>query len=164
MANSSGLQYTFYFPTTKDKARWKKLAKPYPMNQWIFNQVERAISGETSPKPTEDTTNTINQLRKQNELLTARLQQALSELSDLRKGSEPTMDKNVVEVLKSGGVWTSQNLLKKLALSTFINNVSNDLNANANVPLDLKSIERTLDTLQDLNLVENTWLGFKWIK
>ncbi|MGD0952828.1 MAG: hypothetical protein ABR985_10645 [Methanotrichaceae archaeon] len=170
-ANRSGLQYTFYFPTTKDKARWKRLSKPYCLNQWIFMQVERAISGDVRDAVTTnaaDVADTINQqLRTQNELLTARLQQALSEVADLRKGSAPpTMDKDVVDILKSGGVWTSQNLLKRLALSIFTTNMENlrDNKPPVDTPLDIKRVEKTLETLQDLHLVENTWKGFKWIK
>jgi hypothetical protein len=165
MANNSGLQYTFYFPTTKDKARWKRLSRGYTLNKWIYMQVEKSLEKEAASTVAADNDDTINQLRKQNELLTARLQQALSELADLHKGSPPTMDKDVVDILKSGGVWTSENLFKKLSLSRFADNVKkiNDGTMD-NTPIDPKSIERTLDTLQDFNLVQNTWCGFKWIK
>jgi hypothetical protein len=170
MANSSGLQYTFYFPTTKDKARWKRLSRGYTLNHWIYMQVERAISSDVRDTTVTNSANQedadiIKHLRTQNELLTARLQQALSELETLRNGMQTTFDTNVVDILKSGGVWTSEKLLEKLALSAFTANIENLIENKPpiNTVLDTKPIEKTLETLQDFHLVENTWRGFKWI-
>jgi hypothetical protein len=183
--------FTFLFPTAEDKARWKKLAEPLTLNRWIFLQVERAI--EDAPVTTRTTTDDINalrkenlELRKENEAMAAKLDQSrareVEDILERSKGPMP-MDKHVVDLLRSGGYWSSTRLMKKLAqeaappeaMHAFriddddaSNSVvaadffSNSLNEILPLEVDAKAVERTLDALEQIGLVKKSWQGWKW--
>ena len=183
--------FTFLFPTAEDKARWKKLAEPFTLNRWIFLQVERAI--EDAPVTTRTTTDDINalrkenlELRKENEAMAAKLDQSrareVEDILERSKGPMP-MDKHVVDLLRSGGYWTSTKLIKKLAQeaapeamqafrmddddasnSVVAADFFSNFNENLTLEVDLKAVERTLDALEQIGLVKKSWQGWKWNK
>jgi hypothetical protein len=183
--------FTFLFPTAEDKARWKKLAEPLTLNRWIFLQVERAI--EDAPVTTRTTTDDINalrkenlELRKENEAIAAKLDQSrareVEDILERSKGPMP-MDKHVVDLLRSGGYWTSTKLIKKLAQeaapeamqafrmddddasnSVVAADFFSNFNENLTLEVDLKAVERTLDALEQIGLVKKSWQGWKWNK
>ena len=183
--------FTFLFPTAEDKARWKKLAEPLTLNRWIFLQVERAI--EDAPVTTRTTTDDINalrkenlELRKENEAMAAKLDQSrareVEDILERSKGPMP-MDKHVVDLLRSGGYWTSTKLIKKLAQeaapeamqafrmddddasnSVVAADFFSNFNENLTLEVDLKAVERTLDALEQIGLVKKSWQGWKWNK
>ncbi|MGD0951210.1 MAG: hypothetical protein ABR985_02260 [Methanotrichaceae archaeon] len=183
--------FTFLFPTAEDKARWKKLAEPLTLNRWIFLQVERAI--EDAPVTTRTTTDDINalrkenlELRKENEAMAAKLDQSrareVEDILERSKGPMP-MDKHVVDLLRSGGYWTSTKLIKKLAQeaapeamqafrmddddasnSVVAADFFSNFNENLTLEVDVKAVERTLDALEQIGLVKKSWQGWKWNK
>jgi hypothetical protein len=183
--------FTFLFPTAEDKARWKKLAEPLTLNRWIFLQVERAI--EDAPVTTRTTTDDINalrkenlELRKENEAMAAKLDQSrareVEDILERSKGPMP-MDKHVVDLLRSGGYWTSTKLIKKLAQeaapeamqafrmddddasnSVVAADFFSNFNENLTLEVDVKAVERTLDALEQIGLIKKSWQGWKWNK
>jgi 23S rRNA pseudoU1915 N3-methylase RlmH len=178
-------QFTLYFRSVEDKKRWRELSKPYTLNKWILLTVEKALE---SPAPSRTkTTDDINalrkevvDLRKENESLAARLDQIRArEVEDILERSSNTpmrMDKHVVDLLRSGGYWSSTRLIKKLAqeaappegMHAFAMEENNSItadffsNINDNLTLDVKAVERTLDALEQIGLVKKTWQGWKW--
>ena len=183
--------FTFLFPTPADKARWKKLAEPLTLNRWIFLQVERALEDAPVTTAIEDINalrKEVVDLRKENESMASRLDQIRArEVEDILERSKAPMqmDKHVVDLLRSGGYWTSTKLIKKLAQEavqpdgmqairmdddTDSNNsitadfFSNKLNENLTLEVDVKAVERTLDALEQIGLVKKSWQGWKWNK
>lgn len=192
-------QFSLYFPSVADKERWRKLAKPYTLNHWIMLMVEKAIED----KPAESSSDEVNALRKrnlelehENKILATKLKQS-QEVKGI-KGPLP-LDKQVVDLLKSGGYWPSTKIIKELKISAEDEgematadgedgyrdmndelNFENPLRHSLKIEEPLvhhilhieqpsssersKAINNTLEQLRDLNLVEFTWQGWKWIK
>ncbi len=178
-------QFTIYLDSHEDLERWKKLAKPYTLNRWIMLQVERGIA---APKKTKDT-DEVNALRKrnlelesENEALTARLEKIQAkEVEDMSKGPLP-LDKSVVDLLKSGGQWSSARIVKELVKREMaVAEGDEDVNYYKDEGIDegpalslepppfnhserLKAIKKTLEELCNLGLVKQTWQGWAWNK
>jgi hypothetical protein len=94
------------------------------------------------------------------------------------------MDKHVVDLLRSGGYWTSTKLIKKLAQeaapeamqafrmdddddasnSVVAADFFSNFNENLTLEVDVKAVERTLDALEQIGLVKKSWQGWKWNK
>jgi hypothetical protein len=92
------------------------------------------------------------------------------------------LDRHVVDVLRSGGCWSSARLIKKLAqeaappegmhairmddadstAAITPDFFSNSLNEILPLKVDVKSVERTLDALEQIGLVKKSWQGWKW--
>lgn len=152
---------SFVFPSVEDKERWRKLAEPLTLTQWIWLKVEASLEKETaeqtSAKPTDS--ETVNRLlranldlKKENESLWESLDHFKTELEQV-KGSPLPLDKDVVDLLRRGGSWTSIQI--NTALKT---------NAADDEALRAKSIEKTIETLEGWELVKRTWQGLKWNK
>jgi hypothetical protein len=181
-------QFTIYLPSAEDLDRWRALSKPYALNRWVYLMVEKALE---SPAPSRTkTTDDINALRKEvvdlrkkNESLAAKLdQRRAKEVEDIleRSSNAPMqMDKHVVDLLRSGGYWSSTRLMTKLAqeaappegMHAFrmdddpvvaADFFSNNFNENLTLEVDVKAVERTLDALEQIGLVKKSWQGWKW--
>ena len=160
MAKGEDRRLTFYFPTTADKERWRKLAEPLPLSHWIWLKVEQSL--EPTPTLSGDDINALRKqvmdLRNENDLLKAKLKQTQTELDDHRSSAKvPMMDKGVVDLLRSGGAWTSIQLIKMLEKGSLRNEKDN-------IRLDVKAIDFTLDMLSNMELAEKTWTGWRWKK
>jgi hypothetical protein len=185
-------QLTLYLPTKEDLDRWRSLSKPYTLNHWVYLQVEKALEGGEQQRRTRTTHDTdalrkeVAALRKENEALAAKLDHIRSkEVEDIleRSSNSPMqLDRHVVDVLRSGGCWSSARLIKKLAqeaappegmhairmddadstAAITPDFFSNSLNEILPLKVDVKSVERTLDALEQIGLVKKSWQGWKW--
>ena len=166
-----GRQATIYLDTHADLVRWKKLAKPNTLNRWVIETVEAAIE---APRPKSSNGEEINQLRKENldlrqevERLAARLREA-EEVYEKTAHTihSPQLDRNVVDLLRSGGTWTSPKITEQLLTADkdtykkFFTESHNELNKVDHA----KSISRTLELLEQAGLVEQTERGWIWNK
>jgi predicted nuclease with TOPRIM domain len=161
-----GRRWEIYFPSEEFLEKWKERAKAarMPLSKWIFETVEAHMDGDmiTAQELARD----LETLRDQNRSLRRELDNAKAELERQRTESfklkneillQPVpqgvvqLNERIVEILKSGGTWSSQDLLKEL-----------DVN-----PSDIEAIQivtHQLQMLQDFDLVsEGTRGGWKWI-
>jgi hypothetical protein len=161
-----GRRWEIYFPSEKFLERWKERAKMVgmPLSKWIFEIVEAYMDEDTMT--TQELARDQETLRDQNRILRRELDNAKAELE--RQKTEVFKLKNqvllqpvpqgvvqlnerIVNILKSGGTWSSQTLLKEL-----------DVNAN-----DIEAIQivtHQLQMLQDFDLVSEGIRGWKWIE
>ncbi len=154
-----------YLPSEKFLDRWRSYAKASrkPLSSWIFEIVEAALDKATEPVPEIETQKVNLQednraLRRELEKSDARLKQLETEVFKLRneifsvkqfEGSG-SFDLKLTAALRSGGTWTGQELLRELNVE----------------PNDSKAIEivtRQLQALQDVELVQETAKGWRWI-
>ncbi|MGD0954954.1 MAG: hypothetical protein ABR985_21645 [Methanotrichaceae archaeon] len=184
-------QFTIYLPSAEDLDRWRKLAPPYALNRWVYLMVEKALEGEQQ-RQTRTTIDTdalrkeVVDLRKENESLAAKLDHIRSkEVEDIleRSSNSPMqLDRHVVDLLRSGGCWSSARLIKKLSqqpennvvvferkyidvedsTTTITPEFFSNINDNISLEVDAKSVERTLDALEQIGLVVKLWNGWKW--
>lgn len=176
-------QFSLYFPSVADKERWRKLAKPYTLNHWIILMVQKAIEN----KPTESSSDEVNALRKrnleleqENKLLVRKLGQSRAREVKGLKGPMP-LDKQVVNLLKSGGFWPSTKIIRELKITVDGEDdglylESSSIHGQRIEPLlkhsisevdsseRVRAVSNTLEQLSDLELVENTWQGWRWRK
>lgn len=182
-------QFTLYLPTKEDLDRWRDLSKPYTLNHWVYLQVEKALESEQQQRRTRTTTHDTDalrkevvDLRKENEALAAKLDHIRSkEVEDIleRSSNAPMqLDKHVVDLLRSGGCWSSARLMKKLSRQPENNMVVferkyidvdsitpeffSNIKDNISLEVDVKSVERTLEALEQIGLVVKSWQGWKW--
>jgi hypothetical protein len=154
-------QYTIYAKSHADLVRWRALAasQSSSLNNWILTMIERGVDG---PVFTTANADEINDLRKQitdltkrNEDLTARL-----ELTQGMPREEPQLDKDVVDLLRSGGAWSAMKIYKEFLL-TWMDETSKMIVRDTK---RAESISRTLEQLEWLGLVEiDESGGWKWI-
>jgi hypothetical protein len=153
-------QYTIYLPSKDDIARWRKLSKPLTLNRWIYEMVERSI--ENKPSKNKDTEE-LNALRKENlglkkdlEIAMAKLQQKEEREREYvleRSKGGMLLDKQIIDLLRAGGSWTSQNIISRIMTTGGIH-----------LSERRKAVKRTLDELERTGLIELTSRGWKWIK
>jgi hypothetical protein len=154
-----GREFTFYFPSIEDKARWKSLAKPLTLNRWIFLMVEKALEGapNLAVRSTSDDINAIRRevviLRQENTVLAARLDRSQRDLADLRSSKDSLpLEKSILDLIKlfvSGGTWTSSEILSAVKMTV------------ENEALRAKAIGKSLELLEDSDLVEKTQTGWR---
>lgn len=155
--------HTIYLPTKEDLDRWRSLAEPLTLNRWIFLMVEKAISTDAADRPkarfSDDTVIALRNenftLKKETESLWETIQYLQKKLEDLQ-GSPLPLDKEVVDILRLGGVWTSNNLNDVLKTKADASKQESENNA-----LRAKAIRNTLDQLSDCGLVKKSWQGWK---
>jgi hypothetical protein len=161
-------QFTIYFNSREDLERFKKIAEPYTLNHWIMLTIEKAVEKPIRTK-SSDEINALrkenHELRQENEVLTARLEKTKAKEVDalLEKAKGPMqLDKEVVDLLRSGGVWSSTRIIKtvtelylRLDENKFKGGISEDRT---------RAIRRTLEELNNLDLVKKTWKGWAWNK
>jgi hypothetical protein len=176
-------QFTIYFNSREDLERYKKLAEPYTLNRWIMLTIEKAVE---KPIRTErsDEINTLrkenHELKQENEALTARLEKTLAREVDaiIERAKGPMqLDKGVVDLLRTGGVWSSARIIKEMAVAdgedgyraTEIEEnpvfyLEKELSKPVNRSERVRGIKQTLEQLEALNLVKYTGQGWKWNK
>jgi len=164
-----GRQATIYLDTHADLVRWKKLAKPNTLNRWVIETVEAAIE---APRPKSSNGEEINQLRKENldlrqevERLAARLREA-EEVYEKSTQIHPQLDKGVVDLLRSGGTWTSPKINAQLltADKDLYKKFFTESHAEFSKVDHAKAINRTLEQLELVGLIKQTAKGWTWSK
>jgi hypothetical protein len=170
-------QYTIYAHHDKDLSRWKDRCPPtVSLNSWLVELIERGMDDEKIAARTKSGSNTdeLNRLRRENldlqqanERLMARLREA-EEVYEKTAHTihSPQLDRNVVDLLRSGGTWTSPKITEQLLTADkdtykkFFTESHNELNKVDHA----KSISRTLELLEQAGLVEQTARGWIWNK
>jgi len=186
-------QFTIYLPSAEDLDRWRALSKPYALNRWVYLMVEKALECGEQQRQTRTTIDTdalrkeVAELRQKNSILAAKLDHIRSkEVEDIleRSSNSPMqLDKHVVDLLRSGGCWSSARLIKKLSqqpennmvvferkyidvedstAKTITSDFFTNIKDNISLEVDAKSVERTLDALEQIGLVVKLWNGWKW--
>ena len=154
-----------YFPSEKFLEKWKGLAKSkkMPLSSWIFSTVERAL--DDSAVPTQDITKEKIILQEENRTLRRDLESVTKLMEaykteaftlrneiflqkDLRGSGE--FDEHLVRALRSGGVWRAPDLLKEMDVDM------KDIDA-------IRIVTKQLHTLQDLGIVRESAMGWKWV-
>ena len=157
-------RWEIYFPSEEFLEKWKERAKAaqMPLSKWIFETVEAHMDEDTITA--QELARDQETLRDQNRNLRRDLDNAKAELE--RQKTEAFKLKNevllqpvpqgvvqlnerIVNILKSGGTWSSQDLLKELDV----------------YPSDIKAIQivtHQLQMLQDFDLVSESSRGWKW--
>ncbi|MGD0951907.1 MAG: hypothetical protein ABR985_05870 [Methanotrichaceae archaeon] len=160
-----GRRWEIYFPSETFLEKWKERAKAsrMPLSKWIFETVESHMDEDTTT--VQDLTMDQEALRDQNRKLRRELESAEAELErqrtelfKLRNEAllQPVpqgvvqLNERLVDILKSGGTWSSHGLLKELDIN------SNDVEA-------IQIVTHQLQMLQDFNLVIEGARGWKWI-
>jgi len=118
-------QFTIYFESREDLERWRKLSKPLTLNHWIMLMVEKAIEDAPTRTKSNDDINDLRKenlwLKKENKVMAAKLEQNRArEIEDLMEQAKGPMllDKQVVDLLRSGDHWSSTQIIKKLNIIT----------------------------------------------
>ena len=168
-----GLKYknrswTLYFPSEEDLDRWQELAKAakLPLSHWIFETMELHLA--ESPQEGHDLAKEVSQFKEEiatlheelrikskilqqyeTELFNLRHREFLQSPSEIRGFAQ--LSEELVELLKKGKTWRSDDLLKALNLD----------------PKNKDSISillNQLQGLQDFGLVEESTKGWRWVK
>ena len=158
-------RWEIYFPSEKFLKKWKDRAKAsgMPLSKWIFEIVEAhmeedTITSQELARDQETLRDQNRNLRRELENVRADLERQKTEVFKLKNEVllQPVpqgvvqLNERIVNILKSGGSWSSQALLKEL-----------DVNAN-----DIEAIQivtHQLQMLQDFDLVSEGARGWKWI-
>jgi FtsZ-binding cell division protein ZapB len=158
-------RWEIYFPSEEFLEKWKARAKAarMPLSKWIFETVEAHMDEDMDTA--QEMARDQETLREQNRSLRRELENAKGELERLTTEVfklkneallQPVprgvvqLNERIVNILKSGGTWSSQDLLKEL-----------DVNAR-----DIEAIQITtkqLQMLQDFELVRESAKGWKWV-
>jgi hypothetical protein len=148
------VEYSFYFPSPEDKARWKQLAHPLTLNRWIYLMVEKALENEPAPRDGGDSINILRkevvELRQENTALAAKLERSQQDLASSRD-SLP-LEQSLLGLFKlfiRGGTWTPAEINKQ-----FFTEFHNDINIS-------KAVNKSLELLEDSELVEKTQTGWR---
>lgn len=158
-------RWEIYFPSEEFLEKWKERAKAakMPLSKWIFETVEAHMDEDTITA--QELARDQETLRDQNRNLRRELDNAKAELE--RQKTEAFKLKNeallqpvpqgvvqlnerIVNILKSGGIWSSQDLLKELDVN------ASDIDA-------IQIVTHQLQMLQDFDLVSEGARGWKWI-
>ena len=158
-------RWELYFPSNEFLKRWKEHAKTarMPLSKWIFETVESRLDEDAAPagelaKDQEALRDQNRSLRKELENATAELERLKTEMFKLRHEAllQPVpkgviqLNEKIVDTLKSGGTWSSRDLLKELGVGT------NDIEA-------IQITTHQLQMLQDFGLVTEGVRGWKWV-
>jgi predicted nuclease with TOPRIM domain len=160
-----GRRWEIYFPSEEFLEKWKEKAKTVgmPLSKWIFETVEAHMDEDTMTaqelaKDQEALRDQNRNLRRELDNVKAELERQKTEAFKLKNEAllQPVpqgvvqLNERIVNILKSGGSWSSQELLKEL-----------DVNAS-----DIEAIQivtHQLQMLQDFDLVSEGARGWKWI-
>jgi hypothetical protein len=180
-------QYTIYFPSKDDLERWRKLSRPLTLNHWIMLMVEKSIEDEPTKTKSSDDINALRkenlELKKENKVLEAKLEQnrvrEVEGLLEQARGPMP-LDRHVVDLLRSGGCWPSARIIKELKITAEKEMATADGEDGLYLPSaftsaftsalirghgsEPRAVNKTLEQLETLGLVKNTWKGWVWIK
>ena len=161
----NGRRTEIYFPSENFLKKWKARsdAADMTLSAWIFETVEQTLDDSAPPAEdlVQEKTTLLEEnrrLRKDNVNLSKLMEAYKTEAFTLRneiflqkdlKGSGK-FDEHLVEVLRSGGVWRAQDLLKELDVDT------KDIDA-------IQIVTRQLQALQDIGVVKESATGWKWV-
>jgi hypothetical protein len=184
--DTRGRQLLLYFDTCEDLERWRKLAEPYPLAKWVRLTIEKAITEKPIRTKSSDEIDALKkknlELERENEALTARLEKTKARetevLLEKAKGPMP-LDKEVVALLKTGGVWSSTRIIRELTAEKEMAVAEGEDGYRADeidegpafylmpfskpvLKLRVRGIKRTLEQLEALDLVKKTWQGWAW--
>jgi chorismate mutase len=156
-----------YLPSAADKARWESLADKagVPLSKFVIEVVENALAEESDFKPRGELVKEVGRLRSENKELRDDLKQKKIVLdkyeTELRRYRNEAFiedkfegvrkySKELISILKQGGVTDSYSLLEKLGIDP--NNI--DL---------VKAVSKQLEELEEFGLVSSTQRGWRWI-
>jgi predicted nuclease with TOPRIM domain len=158
-------RFEIYFPSEEFLKKWKDQAEAarMPLSKWIFETVEATEEDESIPaldliKDQEALRDQNRNLKRELENAKAELERQKTELFKLKHEAlllpvpegVVQLNEKIVDALRSGGTWSSRELLKELNVS----------------PNDIEAIEittRQLQMLQDFGLVREGVKGWRWI-
>lgn len=158
-------RWEIYFPSEEFLEKWKEKAKAaqMPLSKWIFETVEAhmdedTVTAQELAKDQETLRDQNRNLRREVDNAKAELERQKTEVFKLKNEVllQPVpqgvvqLNERIVNILKNGGTWSSQSLLKEL-----------DVN-----PSDIEAIQivtHQLQMLQDFNLVNEGSRGWKWV-
>ena len=155
-----------YFPSEQDLKRWQGLSNKagIPLSRWIYETVELHLETEGT-QPTGELANEISQLREKNnrlleelKLKSLMLEKYETELFKLRHEAFNELEyqggrsysKDLISVLKQGGVWSGTEILRSLQIDPCNSDAAN-------------IVSRQLQNLQDYGLVREEMRGWCWI-
>jgi hypothetical protein len=155
-----------YMPSLEDKKRWEKLAQEakVPLSKFVIEMVEDSLA-ESEFKPRAEMTKELGKLRSNNKQLRDELklknivlEKYENELKRYR--SEAFLEdrfegvrkynKEIITILKRGGVVDSYSLLEQLG----INQKESDL---------VKAVSKQLEDLETYGLITSTSRGWRWV-
>ncbi|MCX8207992.1 MAG: hypothetical protein N3G75_09245 [Methanothrix sp.] len=156
-------QFIMYFPSVKDRERWRRLARKarMPLSRWIFETVENHLA-EDSQAGFAQKSNLIaenRRLQRELEKSEARIRELETEIFKLKNlyFSRPvaslgvgSFDPALLDILKSGNTWSSRDILTALGID------QSDVDA-----IDI--VTNQLYLLLDLGLVQETPSGWRWV-
>lgn len=157
-------QICLMVPNEDVKKAWLTLAKEVGMtlSAWIVARVENSLFEDSAP--IQEITTQKSALQEENRKLRidlglrdARLRELETEVFKAQHAAflqnadgEEMFSKGIVEVLRSGGIWPGQDLLRELGVDV------DDAKA-------LQVIHNQLTALQDFGLAAESARGWKWI-
>jgi len=161
-----GRHMDVYFPSEKFLERWKARAKAakLPLSSWVFETVEHAIDDSASTsvrevaKENTSMRDEARKLRQENEHLQKLMESYKTEAFNLRNriflqremSGSGEFDSQLCSILRTGGVWTTQDLLRELGVD------ARDVDA-------LQVVGRQLQVLQDIGVVQSSVKGWRWL-
>lgn len=156
-------QFILYFPTSRDRERWRRLARKarMPLSRWIYEIVEEHLAEGNDEGAAQKSDLFVENRRLQRELekSNARIKELETEIFKLknqyfsqRSGSRGigSFDPALLDLLKSGETWSSRALLDALGVDR------SDVDA-------IEIVTNQLYTLLDLGLVQETTRGWRWV-
>ncbi len=150
-------QITVYCKSHADLVRWRELAAPHSLNNWILNMVERGIDG---PVFTSANSDEVNALRKEIADLKQRNNALAAQLAKIKDSIvKPHLDKDVVALLKHGGTWSADRIAQEMDLK-HLTEITNEIHVNIFQRVD--SVNATIEQLEHLGLVEISSEGWTW--
>jgi hypothetical protein len=168
-------QFTIYAHHDKDLCRWKdRCPSTLSLNAWLVELIERGMEDEKIGTRLKSSSNSdeLNRLRRENldlqqanERLAARLSQ-VEEVYEKSTQIHPQLDKGVVDLLRSGGTWTSPKITEKLLIAdkNQYKKFFTESHAEFNKVDHAKSIGRTIEQLELVGLIKESSGGWTWNK
>jgi hypothetical protein len=168
----AGRQVTLYLDTHADLVRWTELARPSTLNRWVIEIVEASIDAPTQKSSNKVYGEEINQLRKENLALKQEVERLAARVNEAEKIHERStastqLEKDVVDLLRPGGVWTPSKINENLLIDNKLFAAKlKDMSMTA-APITVmveraKAINRTLEQLELLGLIKQTSRGWTW--
>lgn len=155
-------QFILYFPTSRDRERWRRLARKarMPLSRWIYETVEEHLAEDDIDRTAQKSNLLVENRKLQRELekSDARIKELETEIfklknqyfSQLGRPVVGSFDPSLLDLLRSGETWSSRALLDALGVD------QSDVDA-------IEIITNQLYLLLDLGLVKETTRGWRWV-
>jgi hypothetical protein len=160
-----GRRTEVYFPSQKFLEKWKGQSKSAKMtlSSWIFQTVETSL--DTSTTSIQEITRAKSSLQDENRQLRRDLENTMklmevykTEVFTLRNevflktdlNGRGKFDDRLLRTLRSGGVWRARDILRELDVD------AKDIDA-------IQIVTKQLQTLQDIGIVQESAVGWKWV-